>query len=420
MKIISSLFFWLILAFIVGSLIGIYLPISVADTLAPLGTSFIRLIKIFISPIIFLTVATGIAKTGSMKRLGKTALYALIYFEIISTLALLLGWIAAVVFHPGNSMHTNPNQLDAKAVTGFFVSAQHLSVSEFLQNIIPTSIVEPFAKNNMLQVLLLAILFGSALLAINARYAKSLIGGMEKVTQCLFQIIRMIMYASPLGVLGGMAFSTAHFGGHLLIPLFGLIGLFWLTAGIFVAVVLNAVAILSGFSLWRFLKYIFTEIVLVLGTSSSESALPQLMRKLESLGCRKETIGIVIPIGYSFNLDGTNIYMTLAALFIAQSFGIHLTMLESLALFATAMLSSKGAAGVTGSGFITLAATLAVVPTIPLVGIVLILGIDRFMSEARSVVNFIGNGVAGLALSRWQGEVSAAMVQQRLAVSADC
>lgn len=383
----------------------------------PLGTSFVKLIKVFIGPIVFLTVATGIAQTGSLKKLGKIGIKAFIYFEIVSTIALLIGWAAASMIKPGSMIHANVNLLDKKPVQHFLESADKLSLIDFLQNLIPSSIIEPFTKGDMLQILLIAILFGVSLLAIGENRAKNLIETMERLTQSLFQIIQIIMCAAPLGVFGAMSFTIAKFGGHLLIPLFGLIGTFYLTGLIFVFGVLGVIAKLSGFSIVRFLKYIASELFIVLGTSSSESALPQLLKKLEKLGCQRETVGVVVPMGYSFNLDGTNIYITLAALFIAQALGIQLTITQELTLFATAMLSSKGAAGVTGAGFITLAATLAVVPTIPAVGIVLILGIDRFMSEARSLINYIGNGVASLAISRWENEISAHNLNQAMKVN---
>jgi aerobic C4-dicarboxylate transport protein len=279
---------------------------------------------------------------------------------------------------------------------------------------IPASIVEPFAKGDMLQILVIAILFGVSLLAIGEKRSQNLLEIMERLTQSLFQIIRIVMYAAPLGVFGAMAYTIAKFGGGFLIPLLELVGIFYLTGCIFVFGVLGFIAKMAGFSLISFLKYMSQEIFLVLGTSSSEAALPQLMHKLESLGCQKETVGVVVPMGYSFNLDGTNIYITLAALFIAQALGIELTLMEQVALFATAMLSSKGAAGITGAGFITLAATLSVVPSIPAVGIVLILGVDRFMSQARSLINYVGNGVASLSVSRWENEISSAQLNAAL------
>ena len=296
--------------------------------------------------------------------------------------------------------------IDTHPAMQFLESANKLSFVDYLQHMIPSSIIEPFAKVDMLQILLLGILFGVSLLSIGKDRAKNLIDIIDTITQCLFKIIRIIMFTAPIGVFGSMSFTIAKFGSHYLIPLLGLIGTFYLTAIIFVVCILGTIAMIAGFSIFRYIKYMMSELLLVLGTSSSESALPQLLNKLEKLGCQRETVGIVVPMGYSFNLDGTNIYITMAALFIAQALGIHLSITQQLALFATSLLSSKGAAGITGAGFITLAATLSVVPMIPAVGIVLILGIDRFMSEARAVINYIGNGVACLVISRWEGEIS--------------
>lgn len=413
MKLIKSFYFWILVAFASGCIFAIYAP-ETAILMEPLGASFIKLVKAFIGPIIFLTVAAGITKTGSLKKLGNIGFTALIYFEIMSSLALLIGWITASVIEPGSSLHVDINTLDPQAIKHYLTEAHELSLLQFFLNIIPSSLIEPFSSNNMLQILLIAILFGTALLCIGEHHTKKMIASMERITQCLFQIIRIIMYTAPIAVFGAMAYTVGKFGGDILTPLFELIGLFYLTGLFFVFVILGLVAKLSGFSIIRFLKYMFPELLLVLGTASSEAALPQLINKLETLGCQPTTVGVVVPMGYSFNLDGTNIYITLSALFIAQALGIHLTITEEFAIFATALLSSKGAAGVTGAGFVTLAATLSVVPTIPAVGIVLILGIDRFMSEARSLINYIGNGVGALVISRYQGEMSAKQLRDAL------
>ncbi|CDZ79185.1 C4-dicarboxylate transport protein [Legionella massiliensis] len=417
MRLIKSLYFWVFVAFISGSLFGLLKP-EMAIAMEPLGTNFIKIIKIFIGPIVFLTVTTGIAQTGSLKKLGKIGLKAIIYFELVSTVALLIGWSAALIFKPGAMLHADVKLLDPQAVAQFVKSAEHLGFVQFLENIIPTSIIEPFAKGDMLQVLFLAILLGISLLAVGEEEGKLVFEFMEKLTKVLFRAIRIIMYAAPLGVFGAMAFTLAKFGSQFFIPLLGLILTFYLAGLIFIFLVLGSVARITGFSILQFLKYLAPELFIVLGTSSSEAALPQLLQKLENLGCEQETVGVVVPMGYSFNLDGTNIYITLAALFIAQALGIHLSILEQFTLFVTAMLSSKGAAGITGAGFITLAATLSVVPLIPPVGIVLILGIDRFMSEARSLINFIGNGVATLAISRWEKEISAEQLAHNLEMHA--
>lgn len=405
MKYLKSLYCWVLIAFFGGSALGILNP-SVAVLMGPLGTNFIKLIKIFIGPIVFLTVSTGIAQTGSLKKLGKIGLKAFIYFEVISTLALFTGWLIASVLKPGSIMQVNIDTLDLNPVMQFIQHKKDLSFIDFLQNIIPTSIIDAFMNGDMLQILFLAILFGIALLNLRDKQAHYLLNLMDQLTQSLFHIIRMIMYAAPIGVFGAMAFSIGKFGNHFLIPLVGLVGAFYLTSFLFLVVVLGGVCKLLGFSLFRFLNYLSPELLLVLGTSSSEAALPQLLKKLERLGCERETIGVVVPMGYSFNLDGTNIYITLASLFIAQAFGIHLSLTQQLALFATAMLASKGAAGVAGSGFVTLAATLSIIPSIPVAGIVLILGIDRFMSDGRALINFIGNGVAALAISCWEKELN--------------
>ncbi len=406
MTCIRSLYFWILMAFLGGCLFGLLNP-QAALLMEPLGTNFVKLIKLFIGPIVFLTVAAGIAQTGSIKKLGKTGLKAFIYFESVSTIALIIGWAAASLVKPGASIHANLHALDAQSVQRFLASAEKLSFTDFIQNIIPASILEPFIKGDTLQILFISIIVGIALLALDDKTAKNCAAVLEQLSDLFFQAIRIVLYAAPLGVFGSMSYTIAKFGGHFLIPLLGLIGTFYLAGGIFVFLVLGLIAKLSGFSLLGFLKYLAPELILVLGTSSSEPFLPQLMRKLEALGCQKETVGVVVPMGYSFNLDGTNIYITLSALFIAQALGIHLSFTQEFTLFATAMLSSKGAAGVTGAGFVTLAATLAVVPSIPAVGIVLILGIDRFMSEARALINYFGNGVACLVISRSENEMSA-------------
>lgn len=413
MKLIKSIFFWIILAFIGGCLLGVLNP-TLAVAMEPLGTNFIKLIKLFIAPIVFLTVATGIAHTGSLKKLGAVGLKAFIYFEIVSTIALLIGWASAAIVTPGSVIHANIHGLDISSVQGYLAHAEKLSFVDFLQHLIPSSVIEPFAKGDLLQVLVISILFGISLLALGEKNSKVLLDLMDKITQSLFQIIKMIMYIAPIGIFGAMAFTVGKFGTQLLVPLLGLIGTFYITGIVFILVVLGFIARMAGFSIIRFIRFFVPELMLVLGTSSSEAALPHLLKKLEKLGCERETVGIVVPMGYSFNLDGTNIYITLAALFIAQALGVELSITEQLALFLTAMLSSKGAAGVTGSGFITLAATLSVVSNIPLVGIVLIFGIDRFMSAGRSMINYIGNGVASLVISRWQKEITAKDLQKRL------
>ncbi len=415
MKFIKTLYFWILFAFVSGCTLGLLMP-SLGLAMEPLGTDFIKLIKIFIGPIIFLTVATGIAQTGSLSKLGNIGLKAFIYFELVSTVGLLIGWAAALIFTPGSSLHVDINTMDQQSVINFLESSKHQSFIQFVQNIIPTSLFDPFVKGDILQILFLSILFGISLLAVGEKGGTMILEIMDKLTKILFNTIRIIMYAAPIGVFGAMAFTVAKFGSQFFLPLLGLIGTFFLAGFLFIFIILNLIARFSGFSLLSFLKYMGPELLLVLGTSSSEAALPQLLQKLEKLGCQRETIGVVVPLGYSFNLDGTNIYIVLAALFIAQALGIHLTTLQQLTLFATAMLSSKGAAGITGAGFITLAVTLSAVPIIPPVGIVLVLGIDRFMSLGRSMINFIGNGVASVVISRWQNEITPQQLANNLLV----
>lgn len=310
----KSLYFWVILAFICGSTLGLFFP-NLALAMEPLGTNFIKLIKIFIGPIVFLTVVTGIAQTGSLKKLGKIGLKAFIYFELVSTVALLIGWASALIFKPGSMVHADANLLDQQSVARFIESSKHHNFIQFLENIIPGNFIEPFINGDMLQILFLAIVLGIALLTVGQTVAKTVLDFMDKLTRMLFQTIRLVMYAAPLGVFGAMAFTVAKFGSQFFLPLLGLIVSFYFAGFLFIFVVLNLIAWFAGFSLLNFLKYIAPELLLVLGTSSSESALPQLLKKLENLGCERETIGVVVPMGYSFNLDGTNIYITLAALF---------------------------------------------------------------------------------------------------------
>jgi len=412
-KTLKSIYFWIVLALILGTLFGLQNP-PLARQMEPLAVSFVKLIKLFIGPIVFLTISAGVAQTGSLKKLSVTGLKAFIYFEVFSTLALIIGWLASSLMKPGAGMHIDVTTLDTAPLQQFIHHSEKQTTIQFLQHLIPNSIIEPFASGDILQILLLGILFGISLLAIGEKAAKPLVHSIEQLIQCLFKIIRIIMYIAPIGVFGSMAFTTATFGPKLFMPLLNLIATFYLAGLLFIFGVLGLVAKLAGFSIVRFLKYIATELLLILGTSSSEVALPALMRKLERLGASEETVGIVVPIGYSFNMDGTCIYITLAALFIAQALDIELTLAQEVALFITAMLSSKGTAGVAGGGFISLAATLAVVPGLPIEGMLLILGIDRFMGEGRALINFIGNGVAALTVSRWEKEMSGEQLNKAL------
>ena len=402
------LYVQVLLAIATGVLLGVFYP-ELGVMMKPFGDAFIKLIKMVIAPVIFLTVSLGIAGMHDMKQLGRVGLKAVVYFEVVSTLALIIGLVVVNVLKPGAGFNADPASLDASAVEKY--AGQHPpGVVDFLISIIPTTPFEALSKGEILGVLFFAILFGLALSHIGERGRPTIVL-LESLTQVIFRIVHMIMKFAPIGAFGAMAFTIGKYGLHSLAPLAKLMGSFYLTCVLFILIVLGTIARLTGFSILRFLNYIKEELLIVLGTSSSESALPRLMEKMENLGCARPVVGLVIPTGYSFNLDGTNIYMTMAAVFIAQATNTELTLWQELAIIGVAMLSSKGAAGVTGSGFITLAATLAVVPTIPVAGMALILGIDRFMSEARALTNFIGNGVATVVVSRWENELDRARMQ---------
>ena len=397
------LYVQVIAAIIAGVLLGHFASATAID-MKPLGDAFINLVKMVIGPIIFCTVVTGIAGMEDMKKVGRVGGKALLYFEVISTFALLLGLIATHVLKPGAGFNVDVHTLDGKAVASYAAKAHGQSTVDFFMHIIPRTLTDAFAQGEILQILLIALLFGSVLATIGER-GKPVTDFIESVSQVLFGIVRIVTKLAPIGAFGAMAFTIGKYGVGSLLPLMKLIGTFYLTAIVFVLVVLGTVARLVGFNIVRFVAYIKEEMLIVLGTSSSEAALPQLMGKLEKLGCSRSVVGLVVPTGYSFNLDGTNIYMTMAVLFIAQATNTDLTLMQQLTLIAVAMLTSKGASGVTGAGFITLAATLAVVPTIPLSGMVLILGIDRFMSECRALTNIVGNGVAAVVVSAWEKEL---------------
>jgi aerobic C4-dicarboxylate transport protein len=386
-----------------GILLGHFFP-DYGKSMKPLGDGFIKLIKMIIAPVIFCTVVSGIAGMEDMKKVGRVGGKALLYFEIVSTIALFLGLLVVNVMQPGAGFNADPATLDTKALAQYTGADKQIHTVDFFLNIIPNTIVDAFAKGEILQVLLVAILFGVALSHLGEKGAlvKNFIDSIAKV---IFKIVGMIMVVAPLGAFGAMAFTIGAYGISSLGPLAKLMGSFYLTCFIFVLVVLGAIARWTGFSIFKFIAYIKEELLLVLGTSSSESALPAVMEKLEYMGCSKPVVGLVIPTGYSFNLDGTNIYMTMAAIFVAQATNTHLTLWQQLTILFVAMLTSKGASGITGAGFITLAATLAVVPTIPVAGMALILGIDRFMSECRALTNFIGNGVATVVVAKWEGEL---------------
>jgi aerobic C4-dicarboxylate transport protein len=388
--------------------------IAPADAIAmkPLGDGFIRLIAMVVTPIIFCTVVSGIAGMHDLKRVGRVGGKALLYFEVVSTVALLIGLVAGNVVHPGSSFHVNPASLDAKSVESYAGQAKVQSVPDFLLHIIPTTIVDAFAKGDILQVLLAAVLFGFALSFMGER-SRPLLALIDLVMQAIFGVVNIVMRLAPIGAFGAMAFTVGKYGIGSLGPLIGLIGTFYATSIVFILVVLGSIAYLFGFNIFRFLLYIKEEILLVLAVSSSEPALPTLMAKLEALGCSKALVGLVVPTGYTFNTDGTSLYMTLAALFVAQATGTHLTLEQQLTIFGVAVLTSKGASGVQGASFIALVGTLSVVPTIPVAGMALILGIDRFMSMFRGMVNMVGNGVATLVVARWEGEIGSKTVFPR-------
>ncbi|MCO5397089.1 dicarboxylate/amino acid:cation symporter [Ralstonia soli] len=399
-------------AIVIGVLLGHYSP-ELAVKMKPLGDGFIQLIKMVIGPIIFCTVVSGIAGMRDMKKVGRVGGKALLYFEVVSTFALVIGLAAGHIFNPGAGFNVDVNTIDAKAVAQYAAKAQSASTVDFLLNIIPSTVVDAFAKGDILQILLIALLFGGALSAMGDR-AQMVTDFIDQISHVFFRIVHVITRVAPIGAFGAMAFTIGKYGVISLVPLLKLVGTFYLTAVIFVVVVLGIIARLIGFNIFRFVAYIKEELLIVLGTSSSESALPHLMEKMEKLGCSKSVVGLVVPTGYSFNLDGTNIYMTMAVIFISQALNIELTWTQQLTILAVAMLTSKGASGITGAGFITLAATLAVVPTIPVAGMVLILGIDRFMSECRALTNITGNGVACVVISAWERELDRAKLARVL------
>jgi aerobic C4-dicarboxylate transport protein len=389
--------------------VGHFFP-QTGEALKPLGDGFIKLIKMIIAPIIFCTVVVGIAGMEDMKRVGKTGGYALLYFEIVSSVALVVGLVIVNVLQPGAGMHVDPATLDTKGIAAYTGPGKLQGTVDFLLAIIPTTVVDAFAKGEMLQVLLFALLFGFALHRFGGR-GTLIFDGIEKTSHVLFAIVGMIMKVAPIGAFGAMAFTIGKYGVGSLLSLAKLMGSFYATCLIFIFVVLGTVARLHGFSVWKFIKYIKEELFIVLGTSSSESVLPRMMAKLENLGVRKSTVGLVIPTGYSFNLDGTSIYLTMAAVFIAQATDTPMTLMQQLTLLGVLLLTSKGAAGVTGSGFIVLAATLSAVGHVPVAGLALILGIDRFMSEARALTNLIGNGVATVVVGKWTGDLDTDRLQ---------
>jgi aerobic C4-dicarboxylate transport protein len=411
----SHLYAQVLLAIIAGIAIGFIWP-ATGVALQPLGDAFIKLVKMIIAPVIFLTITTGIAGMRAVGEIGRVAGKAFAYFLSVSTLALVVGLIVANLVQPGSGMNIDPATLDASAVKDYAGKAEEASIVKFLLDIIPTTTLSALTDGSILQVLLVSILFGFAL-ALVGKPAEPVTRLLETLSLVVFKLVSLLMRLAPIGAFGAMAFTIGKYGVGTLVSLGSLVLTFYLTSAIFVLVVLGVIARLNGFSIIALIRYLKGELLLVLGTSSSEAALPALIEKMERAGCSKAVVGLVVPTGYSFNLDGTNIYMTLAALFIAQATGIELSLGEQLALLAVAMISSKGAAGVTGAGFITLAATLSIVPSVPLAGMALILGIDRFMSECRALTNFIGNAVATVVVARWEGALDTNQLTSALAGS---
>jgi aerobic C4-dicarboxylate transport protein len=385
-----------------------------AIAMKPLGDAFIRVISMIITLIIFCTVVTGIAGMENLKKVGRVGGMALLYFEVVSTIALLIGLVVGNVVRPGSGFNVNVATLDAKAVADYAGQAKAQSVTDFLMHIIPTTVLDAFAKGDILEVVFVSLLFGFALSAAGER-ARPLVDVIDSLTRVVFNVAKILMKFAPIGAFGAMAYTVGKFGLASLGPLARLIGTFWLTSVLFVVIVLGAIAWAASFNIFRFLAYIKEEILLVLAVSSSEIAIPNLMAKLERLGCSKSLVGLVVPTGFTFNTDGTSLYMTMAALFVAQATNTHLTLTQQLTIFAVAVLTSKGASGVQGAAFIALVATLSVIPTIPVAGMALILGIDRFMSMFRATVNMIGNGVATVVLARWEGELKSEALKQKLA-----
>ncbi|GAB3088607.1 dicarboxylate/amino acid:cation symporter [Lysobacter terrae] len=409
----SRFYLWVLGAIVLGGVIGHFFP-ATGVALKPLGDAFIGLVKMLIAPIIFLSVVLGIAGVSDVKKVGRVGVKAILYFEVVSSIALLIGLLVVNTLKPGAGFNADPATLDAGAVAKYAAAAKEQSTVEFLLHIIPKTFTDAFTGNgDLLQVLLLAVLFGFALLHLG-KLGEQVVDVFEAIAKVFFGMMAMIMKLAPIGAGAAMAFTIGRYGVDALGPLAKLMGSFYLTCALFILVVLGTIARLCGFSILRFIRYIRDELLLVLGTSSSESALVPLMRKLERLGCSRPVVGLVIPSGYSFNLDGTNIYLTMAAIFVAQALNVDLTLTQEITLLSVAMLTSKGASGVTGAGFITLAATMAVVPSVPVAGLALILGIDRFMSEARAMTNLIGNGVATIVVARWENELDRETLQREL------
>jgi aerobic C4-dicarboxylate transport protein len=409
----KSLYVQVLVAIAIGILLGHFYP-ETGVALKPLGDGFVKLIKMAIAPIIFCTVVSGIAGMQDMKAVGKTGGYALLYFEIVSTLALVIGLVVVNVVQPGVGMHVDPNTLDASGIAAYATAGEAQSTVAFLLNVIPATIVGAFATGDILQVLFFSVIFAFALQRMGD-YGKPVLEFIDRIAHVMFGIINMIMKVAPIGAFGAMAFTIGQYGVGSLVQLGQLMLCFYITCVFFVLVVLGGIARAHGFSILKFIKYIREELLIVLGTSSSESVLPRMLDKMEKLGAKKNVVGLVIPTGYSFNLDGTSIYLTMAAVFIAQATDTTMDITHQLTLLAVLLIASKGAAGVTGSGFIVLAATLSAVGHLPVAGLALILGIDRFMSEARALTNLVGNGVATIVVAKWCKQLDEDTLQRQLA-----
>ena len=411
-RLLGTLYIQVLIGIVLGLVVGALWP-ETGASLKPLGDAFIKLIKIVIAPVIFCTVALGIAQMGDMKKFGRIGGKAIIYFEVVSTLALAIGLGVGLVMRPGAGFNIDPASLDPSVTASYVKRAHAESVTDHLLNIIPDTFFSALTGGDLLQVLLVAILFGFACTRLGEA-GRTVAGGLEKIVKVFFGIIHMVVRLAPIGAFGAMAFTIGRYGLASLLPLGALIACFYITCLLFVIIVLGLIARFIGFSLWRFLSYIREELLITLGSSSSEPALPKMIEKLEQLGAPPAVVGLVIPTGYSFNLDGTNIYLTLAILFLAQATNTDLTAMQMVTILLVAMLTSKGASGVTGAGFVTLAATLSVVPAIPMVALATIVGIDRFMSECRAITNIIGNGVATLAVARWEKVLDMTQLQAEL------
>jgi aerobic C4-dicarboxylate transport protein len=398
---VRTLYFRVLIGIVAGVVVGQYFP-HFGASLKPLGDGFLKLIRMLVAPVVFFTVVTGIAKVGSLRRLGRVGLKSLLYFESVTTLALVIGMVAATLMQPGRGINANPATLDTKSIAQYTTGAVHTGTTDFLLNIIPDSFVGAFTRGEMLQVLLLAIISGIALAML--RGEEKLVALSDSLSQFFFKMVAIVMEAAPLGAFGAMAFTIGRYGVSTLLSLGKLLLCGYITSIAFIAIVLGIICWVNGVNLWRFLVYIREELLIVLGTSSSEPALPRLMLKMENLGCSKAITGLVIPAGYSFNLDGTSIYLTIALLFVAQATNTHLSLRQQIFILFILMLNSKGAATITGGGLITLAATLSALGTVPVAGIALLLGVDRFLSEMRSITNIIGNGVATIVIARWEGQ----------------